>query len=456
MPLQFHNSLTKKVEEFKPINPQKITMYVCGPTVYDRPHIGNARSIVVYDLLYRLLCHYYGAAKILYIRNITDVDDKIIDAANRLNVPIQQLTEKIYQQFSEDMGYLNCLKPNKEPKATENIDEMISMIKLLLNNGCAYIRGSHVYFDVAKYKNYADLSGRSLKELESGHREVISENKKNPNDFVLWKPAKGEDDVSATFDSPWGSGRPGWHIECSAMSTKFLGKNFDIHGGGVDLIFPHHTNEIAQSCCAYTDSTYANYWIHNGFLTVDGEKMSKSLGNFITVADLVNQKVSGEAIRYFLLSTHYRKPLNWTQKGLDDAKESVEYFHRIIDGQEELEEGECDSQIVASLTDDLNTPEAFARLHEIAKEYNKSTDSKSKKILAEKLYGSGKLLGLFFAGQKQEKELPQELQELIKQRAEAKLQKDWALADKIREQIKNKGIMLEDKPDGTTNWKYIK
>ncbi len=455
MSLQIYNSLSKQLEVFHPADLQKVKMYVCGPTVYDRPHIGNARSTVVYDVLYRLLMNLYGSDKVLYVRNITDVDDKIIDAALKNHIKIQELTEKIHIQFSEDMSYLNCLKPNMEPKATEHISDMVSMIEKLISEGVAYVAENHVYFDVSKYDQYTKLSGRSLDELESGYRIEVNSAKHNPADFVLWKPAKDEDDASAKFESPWGVGRPGWHVECSAMSTKYLGHDFDIHGGGVDLIFPHHTNEIAQSCCAYPGSQYAKYWVHNGFLTVEGEKMSKSLGNFITVHDLENEDISGEAIRYFLLSSHYRKPLNWTKKGLHDAEQSISYFTRILD-KAEINQERIDSEIISALKEDLNTPKAFARLHEIAKEYHKTDKEEQKRNLAEKLLGSGRLLGLFFEDKKVKKDIPQEIKDLIAKRQQAKKDKDWNLADQIRDQLQKQGIILEDKPGGETSWKYAK
>jgi cysteinyl-tRNA synthetase len=455
MYLKLYNSLTKKTEEFQPITTKQVSMYVCGPTVYDRPHIGNARSVVIYDLLYRVLCNQYGKNKVNYIRNITDVDDKIVDASLQRDISINSLTATIYQQFTADMEYLNCLAPSKEPKATENIAEMIKMIEILLQKNYAYLADNHVFFDVLKFTNYTKLSGRSLEELESGYRIDINHSKKHSADFVLWKPSKENEPDSAKFDSPWGKGRPGWHIECSAMSTKYLGKNFDIHGGGIDLIFPHHTNEIAQSCCAYDHSSYAHYWVHNGFVTVDGEKMSKSLGNFITVHDLENKKINGESIRYYLLSTHYRKPLNWTQKGIDDSSLAVQYLHRVIEENSFNQNSDLiDNEIIAALNDDLNTPIALAKLHEIAKNYHKAISQEEKSILATKLLNSGKLLGLFFNIHNSKQNISPEIIEQINIRNEAKKLKNWELADKIRNELKNKGILLEDTPDGKTKWKY--
>ncbi len=458
MTISLYNTLTKKKELFQPSDANRVTMYVCGPTVYDRPHIGNARSTVVYDLLYRLLTHIYGQKHVLYVRNITDVDDKICDAAKERKIAINDLTKEIIGYFEHDMQALNCLSPNIEPKATEHINEMIEIIKKLIDKNHAYIANNHVYFDVSSYKNYTSLSGRSLDELIAGSRVDINENKKHPADFVLWKPAEPGDDVSAVFDSPWGKGRPGWHIECTAMSTRYLGQDFDIHGGGVDLIFPHHTNEIAQSCACYEHSNYARFWVHNGFLTVDGEKMSKSLGNFFTVKELLDKRVPGEVIRYVLLGTHYRKPLNWHDKTRADAQKTLDNFYRIIESKQD---GQVNQQyltkIAQNLSDDLNSPEALATLHAIAKDFHKTNDQNEKVILANTLYKCSQLLGFFnkkpneWFGQDDD----QLTMSLIEERTNAKLEKNWALADEIRNNLKAKGIIIEDLPDGTTTWRRV-
>ncbi|MCZ6919327.1 MAG: cysteine--tRNA ligase, partial [Rickettsia endosymbiont of Ixodes persulcatus] len=299
MQIQFHlyNTLTRTKELFSPQDQANVKMYVCGPTVYDNPHIGNSRSVAVYDLLYRILIKIFGSAAVKYVRNITDVDDKIIDRAELLGITINELTDKVTQEFHINMEYLGCKLPSIEPKATEHINIMIEIIERLIAKKHAYIADKHVYFNVLSAPNYTELSNQNLEEMFAGVRVGNSKTKKHPQDFVLWKPAKPNESANMNFESPWGLGRPGWHIECSAMSYKYLGENFDIHGGGADLIFPHHTNEIAQSRCAFPNSTYAKYWVHNGFLTVNGEKMSKSLGNFITVRDLMDKEISGEVIR---------------------------------------------------------------------------------------------------------------------------------------------------------------
>src|SRR3989338_816958 len=327
MAIRIFNTLTKKEEIVDLLDPTCLKMYVCGPTVYDRPHLGNARSAVVYDMFFRFFSKVF--AKVIYVRNITDVDDKINNAAKERQISIQELTKEIIKLFHQDLDALNVLRPSLEPKATDNIPEMIKMIEELIENGNAYVSAGHVLFDVKSYKNYGELSNRNLDEMIAGARIEVEKYKKDPLDFVLWKSADEDDDISSVFASPWGKGRPGWHIECSAMSVKYLGKNFDIHGGGADLQFPHHENEIAQSRCAYSSSIYAKYWIHNGFLTVNGEKMSKSLKNFITVFDLLQKGEKGIVIRYLLLATHYRKPLDFSEKSLHDAQKSIEKFYSV-------------------------------------------------------------------------------------------------------------------------------
>ena len=374
--IRLYNTLTASKEELITYENDLVKLYVCGPTVYDRPHLGNARSVVVYDLLYRLLLQNYS--KVIYVRNITDVDDKINAKAKELQIPISTLTNEITDFFHADILALNTLSPSHEPKATEHISEMINLIEKLIINNHAYIQNNHVLFDVNSYKKYGQLSRRNLDQMIAGSRVEIASYKKNPLDFVLWKPADNDDDQSSIFDSPWGKGRPGWHIECSAMSSKYLGDNFDIHGGGADLQFPHHENEIAQSCCANPSSSYARFWIHNGFLTVNGEKMSKSLKNFITVFDLLEQGISGVAIRLMLLTTHYRKPFDFNAKALSDAQKTLEKFDKIIAetlelfGLEKNLEYFCDKnfiakEILASLADDLNFSKVLANLHDLAK-----------------------------------------------------------------------------------------
>ncbi len=380
--IKIFNTLTKREEILAPIDPNHLKMYVCGPTVYDRPHLGNARSTVVYDLLFRFLKKIFP--QVTYVRNITDVDDKINAAAKEQKISIQNLTQKITDLFYSDIDALNVLRPTHEPRATTHIPEMIVMIEKLIANKNAYVSDGHVLFDVASYANYGELSNRNLDEMIAGSRVEIATYKKNPLDFVLWKPADAEDDISSVFESPWGKGRPGWHIECSAMSSKYLGADFDIHGGGADLQFPHHENEIAQSRCANPNSHYANFWIHNGFLTVDGEKMSKSLKNFITVRDLLDKGISGVVIRYLLLSTHYRKPFDFNQKALDDAKKSLEKFHAVIEDLKELNPAIANSKdltakVLSFLAEDLNISKVIALLHETAKEI-KANNNQNLKI----------------------------------------------------------------------------
>ncbi len=448
MKIQFYNTKTKSKEEFKPIHPEKVGMYVCGPTVYDHAHLGNARSAVIFDTLYRFLREIY--LEVNYVRNITDVDDKINKAAKENGENIEALTVRTTQYFHEDMGKLGVLNPTHEPRATQHIGEMIELIQQLIENGHAYAADGHVLFDVASYKDYGHLSRRSLDEMIAGARVEIASYKKNPADFVLWKPSlEGE----PAWESPWGNGRPGWHLECSAMSHKYLGENFDIHGGGMDLCFPHHENEIAQSVCAYPDSSYANYWIHNGFLTAGGEKMSKSLGNFFTVQELLEKGIKGETIRYALLSTHYRKPLDWNDKLLHDANDSMNKFYRALPNSVFTGLQKCD-EVLEALADDLNTPKAMAELHALLKEINKTDDADEKEELGKKLRASGQILGVFnqFTDEWFDEKIyfSEEIHELIEKRTKAKQEKKWTEADKIRDELKAKGITLEDRKDGTT------
>lgn len=442
--MKLYNTRTRKEEEFVPLNPGYIGMYVCGPTVYDRPHLGNARSVLVYDMLFRLLKLRWGNVK--YVRNITDVDDKINAAAKAGGEPISALTSRITSFFHEDMAALMALSPVVEPRATAHIGRMAEIIKKLIENGHAYENQGHVLFSVASDPAYGKLSGRSRDEMIAGARVEIAPYKKDPADFVLWKPAEAGDDPSSEFDSPWGKGRPGWHIECTAMSTEYLGESYDIHGGGSDLIFPHHENEVAQSTCAFKGSAYANFWVHNGFLTVNGEKMSKSLGNFITVRDLLGKGEKGEAIRYALLSTHYRKPLDFTPKLLDDAKKALDGFYRAYAEPE----GQPDERIIAALEDDLNTPKAYAALSEMLSEANKGGS-------AGRLAASLRFMG-FFGSSPDEwfgRNNDGEVERKINQRLAAKKARDFAAADCIRDELKAQGIEIEDKPGGITEWRKV-
>ena len=462
MKLSLFNTLTRKREIFKPLNANLVTMYVCGPTVYDYPHIGNARSAVIYDVLYRVLNKLYGKEKVLYVRNITDVDDKIIDRAAELGIPISKLTEKTIIDYNNDMEYLGCLKPNKEPRATEHIGDMINIIQKLLDYNVAYQSNGHVYFDVSKSDHYTELSGRTIEELFEAVRIDSDPNKRNMADFVLWKPTKENEDESAKFNSPFGIGRPGWHIECSAMSNAFLGETFDIHGGGIDLIFPHHTNEIAQSCCAFPGSSYAKYWIHNGFLTVNGEKMSKSLGNFITVKDLTDKGIKGDVTRFLLLSTHYRKPLDYNDKALKDAEKTLDYWYRATDclGYADVKDAEDNvpDEFLDSMLSDLNTSMAVKIINDFANEAHSSTSEKIKANAARKLLSCAKFLGImrlknqeWFKGNQDADD--DYINNLISQRLEAKKQKNWQLSDQIRNDLNKMGILIEDTPDGKTTWR---
>lgn len=455
MILQFYNSLTRKKEKLEPLQAGKVGMYVCGPTVYARPHIGNARSVVVYDVLFRLLRHVYGEKNITYVRNITDVDDKINAAAIERGISIQTLTTEVTNQFHDDMGALNCLPPSIEPRATEHIAGMVTMIETLIANGNAYVGadGQHVLFDVTSNSknmtwNYGMLSGRTLDDQQAGARVAVESYKKHPGDFVLWKPTDSEDDASSVFESPWGRGRPGWHIECSVMSTHYLGQTFDLHGGGADLKFPHHENEIAQSCCAHPQSAFAKLWVHNGFLTVNGEKMSKSLGNFVTVKELLDQGVKGEVIRLALLSAKYNEPLDWNDKVISDASKLLDKMYRILARQpeiptEEIPDSKGMNSFMDALSDDLNLPQAMSHLQYLPED---------------EMMVAARFLGLlqhspeaWFKGAGDDGVIAAHIEARIR----AKQSKNWAEADRIRDDLKAQGILLEDRPDGTTDWRRV-
>ena len=432
--IKLSNTLKRTVEDFQPIDPTHVKMYVCGPTVYARPHIGNARSVVVYDVLARLLRYDYP--KLTFVRNITDVDDKINAAATERGITIQALTAEVTQQFHDDMGALNCLAPDVEPRATEHIAQMIALIESLIASGFAYEANGHVLFRVQKDPQYGVLSRRSVKDMIAGARVEVAPYKEYAGDFVLWKPASEKDDASSKFESPWGVGRPGWHIECSAMAATHLGHDFDIHGGGSDLMFPHHENEIAQSTCAHPGSHYAHYWVHNGFLTVDGEKMSTSLGNFITVHDLLSRGVKGEVIRFALLSTRYNEPLDWSDKLLDDSEKVLDRLYRHQAAPAGA--GKVDATILEALRDNLNTPKALAILQTLE---------------GEALIASAHFLGLL--EQTSEKWFQGEGEDTawidaeIEKRNAAKKARDFATSDAIRDALKAKGILLEDSAKGT-------
>ena len=443
--LKLTNSLTRKKELFNPLNQDKVTMYACGPTVYDNPHVGNARTLVVFDTLFRLLKMIYG--KVDYVRNITDIDDKIIEASKKKHKSIKEITDTVTKTFHKDCESLNCEPPTKEPKATEHIQEMIAMTKSLVKKNFAYEKNGHVYFSVISFKDYGKLSNKNLDDLKSGSRIEVSKLKKNPIDFVLWKPSNEKE---PGWESPWGKGRPGWHLECSVMSEKYLGKNFDIHGGGLDLIFPHHENEIAQSCCNNSTNFFANYWVHNGFVTINKEKMSKSLGNIITISNAV-KKYSGQVVRLALLSSHYSQPLDWNDELLDNQKATIEKWYKLYEKNEDANILE----ISDSLLDDLNTPGFIAKIHEL---YNNAVqgDIKSKK----QFNSACRLLGLFNIDKNKWedfKKLNIDISEefilkKINERKSAKESKNFNLADKIREELFDKGIVIEDLK-GKTIWK---
>ena len=446
--LKLYNTLSRSKQTFTPLDLNKVRLYVCGPTVYDFPHVGNARPLIVFDLLFRLLNEIFGKEKVQYVRNITDVDDKILESAKSKNISIQELAKKVIKDFQDDCSYLNCLAPTKEPKATDHIQEMIELTAKLIEKKFAYIENRHVYFEVSKYKNYGSLSNKKIEELISGSRVEISKSKKSPVDFVLWKPSlEGE----PGWDSPWGKGRPGWHLECSAMSEKYLGKEFDIHGGGLDLIFPHHENEIAQSTCANDTAALAKFWMHNGYVTVNKEKMSKSEGNFITINEL-KDKFDGQVIRLAMLSTHYTQPFDWNDQILENSYKTLNKWYDFYSDESET----VDPTLLNSLKDDLNTPLFISQLHKLYQEAI-GGDMKSGK----KLSSACKLIGLFnvsaiiWKDQKRKKSLSEdEINTLIKERNLARDNKDFKRSDEIRDLLNDKGVLIEDKENSTT-WKYL-
>jgi cysteinyl-tRNA synthetase len=447
--LFFHNTLSKTKEKFVPIDPNHVRLYVCGPTVYDRAHIGNARPVIVFDVLVRLLRRLYP--KVTYVRNITDVDDKINAKAKASGRAIAEITAETTKLFHEDMAALNALPPDIEPRATAHIPQMIAMIESLIEQGHAYAAEGHVLFHVASMADYGKLSGRSMDEMIAGARVEVAPYKKDPADFVLWKPST--DDLPG-WDSPWGRGRPGWHIECSAMSREYLGPSFDIHGGGQDLIFPHHENEIAQSeCCNH--APFARFWLHNGFLKVEGEKMSKSIGNILSVHQLLSE-APGEAIRFAVLSAHYRQPLDWTDEGLRAAKSALDRLYRALEtAPAAMPADQVPENVVAALMDDLNTPLAISHLHELASALNKAGDAAEKARIAASLKAAGALLGCLQADpqawlQGGSDTESSEIDRLIAERIAAKKSKNFKEADRIRDELKAQGILLEDGPAGTT------
>ena len=462
MALTLYNTLTREKQPFEPIDPAHARMYVCGPTVYDFAHIGNARPVVVFDVLYRLLGALYP--KVTYVRNITDVDDKIIDASNETGEPIDRLTVRTTAAYHDDMAALGAQPPDVEPRATRTIPEMIEIIEQLIAQGHAYEAEGHVLFDVPSCRNYGGLSRNKRDEIVVGARVDVAPYKKDAADFVLWKPSTGN---QPGWDSPWGFGRPGWHTECVAMSEKHLGVPFDIHGGGQDLIFPHHENEIAQSACLQSRGEYgasfAKFWVHNGYLMVEGEKMSKSLGNFFTVRQLLEEGWPGEVIRLVLLSTHYRQPLDFTREKLKEAKAQLDRLYGALRGHSvaemealRIEKLETDP-VMQALANDLNMPDALHSLHAQAGEINKTADPTEKLKAKRRLRQSASVLGLlqsdpetWFQGAATESDDAGEIESLIDRRRAAREARDFAEADRIRDELDAMGVVLEDGPDGTT------
>lgn len=442
--IKLHNTRTRRKEDFAPLDPDNVRMYVCGPTVYDRAHLGNARPVVVFDVLYRLLRHVYGPEHVTYVRNFTDVDDKINARAAESGRSIGEITAETTQWFLEDMAELGALEPDHMPRATQYIPQMVAMIEGLIAKGHAYEAEGHVLFAVDSWRDhYGALSGRSVDDMIAGARVEVAPYKRNPMDFVLWKPSS--DDLPG-WASPWGRGRPGWHIECSAMAHELLGESFDIHGGGNDLMFPHHENEIAQSCCAHPEGQFARYWLHNEMLQVEGKKMSKSLGNFFTVRDLLDRGIPGEVIRFVFLSTHYRKPMDWTAEKAREAEAELRRWRAFAGGIDPM--GGPASEVVAAISDDLNTHGAITALRKLYKEGDAHVFRKSAELL-------GLLtpeLGDWFDG-----EATPEADELIEYalqlRAEAKTQKNFAIADQMRDLLVEAGVLVKDTKEGVT-WEY--
>jgi len=440
------NNLSNKKEHFIPKEKNNVGMYVCGPTVYDDPHIGNARPLVIFDILFKLLKNEFPSVK--YVRNITDIDDKIIKSSQEQKISTKELTEKVTSSFFKDCEFLNCENPTHQPKATEHIDLMIEMINDLIKKGFAYENKKHVYFEVKKFSDYGKLSNKNLEDLVAGSRVEISENKKNSEDFVLWKPSNNDE---PSWDSPWGKGRPGWHLECSAMSKKFLGNEFDIHGGGIDLIFPHHENEIAQSRCANDTKVFANYWVHNAFITMSNEKMAKSQGNILKIKDFRN-KISGQIIRLALMSAHYKQPLDWNNKLLSDCENTLDKWYKMYSSN--LKSAKVSDEILKPLYEDLNTPGYIANLHKLYEKANKGEN-------IELFVSACKFIGLMNETSEQWNEFKKkrvsltesEIENMLSLRDKARENKNYKEADRIRDKLLDKGVLIEDK-DGKTLWKF--
>jgi cysteinyl-tRNA synthetase len=466
MELKLYDTLTREKRPFRPLDPARVRMYVCGPTVYDFAHIGNARPVIVFDVLFRLLRHLYGADHVTYVRNITDVDDKIIARAAEeypglpLNEAIRRLTETTDRQFHEDVAALGCLPPTVEPRATAHIEEMKTLIERLVAQGYAYVAEEHVLFSVPSMPDYGKLSKRSLDELIAGARVEVAPYKRDPRDFVLWKPSKAGEPA---WPSPCGiatPGRPGWHIECSAMAWKHLGETFDIHGGGIDLVFPHHENEIAQTRCAFHAPLMANVWMHNGFLQVEGAKMAKSEGNFVTIRELLADW-PGEVLRLNMLRTHYRQPIDWTMAGILESQKVLDHWYDIVDDTPMPIGVDADDEVVDSLCDDLNTPGALTRLHALAGEIRSCASGLHQLELKNKLKASAGFLGVLEVTKDEALENhphrrvvdADKVNALIDARNAARMAKSFKEADRIRDELKAMGVELEDHKDGTTTWK---
>ena len=444
MNLRFHNTLTRRKEDFVPIDAADVRVYGCGPTVYDQLHIGNGRMLIVFDVLFRLLRHTYGADHVRYVRNITDVDDKINARAAERGIPIRALTDEMIGIFHADAAALNCLSPTLEPRATDHIAPMIVIMERLIASGHAYAAEGHVLFDVPSMPDYGRLANKGIDEQIAGSRVEVAPYKRSPTDFVLWKPSTP---AEPGWDSPWGRGRPGWHLECSAMSWQHLGETFDIHGGGIDLVFPHHENEIAQSRCCFGTDVMANVWMHNGHLQVEGEKMSKSLGNFVTIRDLWDserfggRRWSSDALRLAMLRTHYRQPIDFTLKALEEAERTVAEFTRACAG---VAAGTLSEGLLAAMSDDMNTPRAIAELHA------------SKTIDPPGLRAGLDLLGLGAAATSEAPPaLALEAEALIAERGAARTAKNWKESDRLRDELAAMGVAVKDNKDGTTSWERI-
>jgi cysteinyl-tRNA synthetase len=448
--LSLYNTLTRRKDVFAPLDPADVRMYVCGPTVYDRAHIGNARPLIVFDVLFRLLRHLYGADHVTYVRNITDVDDKINARAAERGITIRALTEDTVRIFHEDVAALGCLEPTREPRATDHIAEMIDLIGRLIAGGHAYEAEGHVLFSVPSMPDYGALSRRPLDEMIAGARVDVAPYKRADTDFVLWKPSK---EGEPAWDSPWGRGRPGWHIECSAMSWKYLGEIFDIHGGGIDLVFPHHENEIAQTRCAFGHGVMANVWMHNGFLQVEGEKMSKSLGNFVTIGELLEQW-PGEVLRFNMLKTHYRQPIDWTAASLRESQRELDRWYPLAKQYAESD-AILSPEFIAALEDDLNTPDAITIMRRL---YKEATEGVA--FAGARFASSGHMFGLFGKSLGEWTHwTPSGLQideiliaHKINERLAARKAKDWAASDRIRDELAAMRVVLKDNKDGTTTW----